>query len=393
MKICYFFPILKNNDAKRFFEEFSKSDFFAKYKDRQIIFACQKSDTKNLDYLATLKEIATVNVFENNFDYLDAFVSCLPSFDGDILLLGDTSLCDNSLVFEKCLEEYSLGADVVQIRKRYSGVKGFFARIWSKCFNAFSHLVSNKNDSGNVLSLGLYSRDVVEIMQALPDKSCLLKNTTSLLGVKYKTIYIDSSSETYTPSYHTLSPSLKKSIISGIVFLATITLIISLCTALPSYQLPVILIGLFVIIVSTSAGLMMLFKHFFGLRNIAKIFPYSLYFNEEADNKSLSKSIKKVGGKSKNQNKNSNKTAKITNKQTKSTSKTISNSKNQNKNSNKTAKITNKQTKSTSKAISNSKKQNKISEKVVSKDKSQNKATKKMIVKQKKVTNRLKAKQ
>ena len=348
MKICYFFPILKNNDAKRFFEEFSKSDFFAKYKDRQIIFACQKSDTKNLDYLATLKDTATVNVFENNFDYLDAFVSCLPNFDGDVLLLGDTSLCDNSLVFEKCLEEYSLGADVVQIRKRYSGVNGFFARIWSKCFNAFSHLVSNKNDSGNVLSLGLYSRDVVEIMQALPDKSCLLKNTTSLLAVKYKTIYIDSSSETYTPSYHTLSPSLKKSIISGIVFLATIILTISLCTALPSYQLPVILIGLFVIIVSTSAGLMMLFKHFFDLRNTAKILPYSLYFNEKSDNKSLSKNIKKVGDKNKNQNKNSNKTAKITNKQTKSTSKTIS----------------------------NSKKQNKISEKVGSKDKSQNKATK-----------------
>ena len=348
MKICYFFPILKNNDAKRFFEEFSKSDIFAKYKDRQIIFACQKSDTKNLDYLATLKDTATVNVFESNFDYLDAFVSCLPSFDGDILLLGDTSLCDNSLVFEKCLEEYSLGADVVQIRKRYGGVKGFFTRIWSKCFNAFSHLISNKNDSGNVLSLGLYSRDVVEIMQALPDKSCLLKNTTSLLGVKYKTIYIDSSSETYTPSYHTLSPSLKKSIISGIVFLATITLTISLCTALPSYQLPVILTGLFVIIVSTSAGLMMLFKHFFDLRNTAKILPYSPYFNEKADNKSLSRNIKKVGGKSKNQNKSSNKTAIITNKQTKSTSKTISRNKklsNNSKNANSKDKNQNKTTK------------------------------------------------
>ena len=290
MKICYFFPVFKDNDAKSFFEEFSKSSFFAKYPDRQIIFACEQSDSKNLDYLTTLADISTVNVFESNFSYLDAFASCLPNFDGDVLLLGDTSLCDNSLVFEKCMEEHSLGADVVHICKSYTGVKGFFARIWSKCFNVFSNLISNKNDSGNVLSLGLYSRDVVEIMQALPDKSCLLKNTTSLLGVEYKTIYIDSSSETYTPNYHSPSPSLTKSIISSSVFLLAIILTTLFCTFLPNYQLPIILIGIFIIIVSACTGLMMLFKHFFDLRNTANILTYKQYVQNGKSNKTNKKS-------------------------------------------------------------------------------------------------------
>lgn len=309
MKICYFFPVFKDNYAKRFFEEFSKSSFFAKYPDRQIIFACEKSDSKNLDYLTTLADISTVNVFESKFSYLDAFASCLPNFDGDVLLLGDTSLCDNSLVFEKCMEEHSLGADVVHICKSYSGVKGFFARIWSKCFNIFSNLISNKNDSGNVLSLGLYSRDVVEIMQALPDKSCLLKNTTSLLGVEYKTIYIDSSSETYTPSYHSPSPSLTKSIISSSVFLLAIILTTLFCTFLPNYQLPIILIGIFIIIVSACTGLMMLFKHFFDLRNTANVLTYTTYKmkKQAKSDKTKIKKSEKVASKSKKQKENSKK--------------------------------------------------------------------------------------
>ena len=290
MKICYFFPILENVDAKRFFEEFSKSEFYKNHPERKIVFACKNSDEKNLEFLKKLPEI-TLNILEKNFSYNDAFKTCLKDFDGDILILGDCALCGIETVFEMCLEEHKKGADVVHLSKKHIGVKGLFSNLWTNCSRLFSSLVANQKDCGNVLSLGLYSRDVVEIMQALPEKACLIKNSTSLVGFTSKTIFIDGSSETYMPNFHQKSSALKSAIICNIIFGLALALMIALDIIFPSYLLITTLSSLFVMIVSLAICLMMICKHFFDLRNTGEYIQSNL-FQEKIMTKSTNKSQK-----------------------------------------------------------------------------------------------------
>lgn len=294
MKICYFFPIFKDVNAKKFFEEFSKSEFYKTHTDRKIVFACENSDNKNLSYLKTIPNI-TLNVFEKKFSYNDAFKPCLKDFDGDVLLLGDCALCGIDTVFEMCLEEHKNGADIVHLAKSFGKAKGLFANLWSNCSKLFSTLVANQKDSGNVLSLGLYSRDVVEIMQSLPEKSCLLKNSDSLVGFVSKTIFIDGSSETYSPDFHKKSSAIKSALVCNIIFIVALALMITLDILFPVYQLAITLVAVFFILVSLSVCLMMICKHFFDLRNTGEVIEYSTEEkvkanseDKEQDNKGLS---------------------------------------------------------------------------------------------------------
>lgn len=293
MKISYFFPIFCDTDAKVFFEEFSKSDFYKRYPERQIVFACQKNDEKNVEYLKTLPNVTT-SVFEEKFGYTDAFKSCLNLFDGDVLLLGDCALCGIDTVFDLCVKEHEAGADIVHLRKKFGKAKGLFANLWSNCSRIFSSLVASQKDSGNVLSLGLYSRDVVEILQTLPEKACLLKNADDLVGFKSKTIFVDGASETYSPEHSAKSSALMWAGVSNVLFLASIAAMITLDILLPDYQLVSTLVCVFFMLVSLAVCLLMIFKHFFDLRNTGKTLPFLvLSENGEDVDKSAKASSKK----------------------------------------------------------------------------------------------------
>ena len=319
MKISYFFPIFCDTDARVFFEEFSKSDFYKRYPERQIVFACQKNDEKNIEYLKTLPNVTT-NIFEEKFGYTDAFKSCLSLFDGDVLLLGDPALCGIDTVFDLCVREHEAGADIVHLRKKFGKTKGFFANLWSNCSRIFSSLVASQKDSGNVLSLGLYSRDVVEILQTLPEKSCLLKNADDLVGFKSKTIFVDGTSETYSPEYSAKSSALTWAVVSNVIFLASIAAMITLDILLPGYQLISTLVCVFFMLVSLAVCLLMIFKHFFDLRNTGKTLPFlTLSENEENVNKPAKTSSKKPSNVTKT-NKNDTKAATESKKSSKNTS-------------------------------------------------------------------------
>lgn len=338
MKICYFFPIFKDVDAKKFFEEFSKSEFYKTHIDRKIVFACENSDDKNLSYLKTIPNV-TLNVFEKKFSYNDAFKTCLKDFDGDILLLGDCALCGIDTVFEMCLEEHKNGADIVHLAKSFGKAKGFFANLWSNCSKLFSSLVANQKDCGNVLSLGLYSRDVVEIMQSLPEKSCLLKNSNSLVGFQSKTIFIDGSSETYSPDFHQKSTALKSAVVCNLIFIVSLALMITFDILFPAYQLVVTLVSVFFMIVSLSVCLMMVCKHFFDLRNTGEVIEHTT-FEEKSESKTQ---------KIENKNTLSEKTTKNSKKTTTKKEKVI-------KKASKKAKTVKSNTKKTSKATTSTKK-------------------------------------
>lgn len=332
MKICYFFPIFKNVDAKKFFKEFSKSEFYKNHPDKKIVFVCEKTDDKNLEYLKTLENI-TLNVFESEFSYNDAFKTCLKDFNGDILLLGDCALCEIDTVFELCLEEYKKGADIVHLSKKYTRAKGFFANIWTNCSRIFSSLVANQKDCGNILSLGLYSRDVVEIMQALPERACLLKNSNSLIGFSSKTIFIDGSSETYSPNFHQKSSAIKSAVVCNIIFDVALVLMILFDILFPTHQLVITLVSIFFMIVSLAVCLMMVCKHFFDLRNVGKSISFSTnHFEEKNSTKSTNKSRKIYNNNSSSKSVKKQEKDKLANKKNtenkKTTKSSIKNSKN-----------------------------------------------------------------
>lgn len=289
MNIDYFFPVFAEDDAQKFFTKFFKSKFYQKYNsvtnktskkddknsgekqeknESKVFFVCQKDDAKNLEYLskqALIHPEYKVFVVDKNFSYNDAFSIALNYFKGDFVLLGDMKISKLDLVFEKCLQKKEK-CSVVHVIKKRTGFKGFFKNLFIKFYNFFIKLFTGKKDRFNVVSLGLIDKNIIELLQVLPTKSCYLKNTKELKGFETRSIYIDSKTKTYKKSYATKTSSLVTVISSFCVFIGLTLAIILLNIFLA--VLPIVNILLAMSMFSCIVlCLLFLPKHVFDIRN------------------------------------------------------------------------------------------------------------------------------
>ena len=268
MKVNYLFPVFQNDNAKNFFKNFCKTNFFKKHENYKLIFCCLKDD-KNLKYL---KEQSKNNkkikilIFDKNFTYNDAFDASVQFFDGDIVLLGDLKIEKIDFVFEKCLEKHKSGAQVVHIVKKHTGIKDFFTTLSSKIYNFFIKIFTNKRDRLNIISLGLIDKNIIDLFKVLPQKRCFLKNTKDLMGFETRSVYVSSKTITYKPNFRVISDSLKTVLTNSIFFLLSLVLLIVLnCVLNVSTFVNVLLISmLFINLVLIS---LFLPKHIFDVRN------------------------------------------------------------------------------------------------------------------------------
>ena len=270
MKVEYFFPVFKEDDIKQILTNFKNSKCFKENKDYGFTFVCEKEDKKNLEFLtaeALRNQEFKIIVLDKPFTFNDAFHKAVSTFKADVVLLGDTKVARIDLVFEKCLEKFNNGANIVQITKRISGFKGFFKNLRNKIYNFFVRIFTNKKDRLNVVSLGLIDKNIIDLLAVLPNNCCFLKNTKSFKGFESRTIYIDANTKTYKESYKKMTPSLRTSISSYGITVGLIALQILLNCLIKNSLIVYNIISCVVIFLGIIMGTIFLQKHFFEIRN------------------------------------------------------------------------------------------------------------------------------
>jgi len=273
MDISYLFPIFENNDAKTFFNKFLSSKFFLEHKNVQVLTFVAKDDEKNVKFLLKLSEknkIFKVVVEEQKFSYNDAFKKAIQISKGDILLLGDAKISNIDTLFSKCVEKYNSKADIVFVKKKYGKIKNFFYNALQCFYNFFIKIFTGKKDRFNIVSLGLYNKDVVELFRELPSKCCFLKNTKNLFGFCSKTIYIDSKIDTLRLNFTKKTNSLFVAIISLSLFIILLLLTIFLNIFLNEVSIVYNIFAIFGCFILFMMASLLFPKHFYDIRNEVK---------------------------------------------------------------------------------------------------------------------------
>jgi hypothetical protein len=270
MKVSYLFPVFKDDNAQSFFEKFFASKFFSSHDDCEILAYVSSSDKNNVE---TLKNFAQknknffLNIIEEPLDYNFVFREAVTKVKGDILLLGDCKVNNIDILFSKCVEKHKSGANIVFVKQKKRGIKKFFANMFQSIYNFFIRLFTGKKDRFNIISLGLYDKNVVDLFATLPNKCCFLKNTKDMFEFSSKTIYIDESVKTFRPNFAQKSNALIASIISISLFVVLLATTIVLNATLSSVAFEFNIISIFLLIIFLVSFAMLFPKHFFDIRN------------------------------------------------------------------------------------------------------------------------------
>ena len=270
MKITYFFPVFRDNNAKVFFDEFLKSDFYLSHDTQDIVCVVNATDKENVDYLKDIsakEPIFKVFLSEKDFSFNSAFKSSLDYFEGDVVLLGDLKVPKIQLLFEKCLQKHQKGAKIVHVSKHYGKVKGFFVSIWRAVYKMFSRFFTGKTDAYNIESLGLLDKDFVELIKELPHKCCFLKNTKDHYEISSGNIVVDGKVPHHKTELKKSTLAIKTCMVCSLLFATNLLLLLLLNLTIEGLFMTNILIALLEILLAIMI-IVTIPKHFFDCRNI-----------------------------------------------------------------------------------------------------------------------------
>ena len=272
MKVSYVFPVISlNADVKAFYEKFSQTKFFKKYKDNyELFFILDKENETNIKAVKSMiksnKSIKLLEL-ENVFNYGTAFRFCVPYIKGDVTLLGDIMYDDNAIVFEEMMAKHKAGANIVHVKEKKHGFKAFVDKCFEKVYNLFVKLFTGKEDDRALLSMGLMDSLVIDVLSELPEKSNFLRNCRSLEGVNIESIEIDPTVNKHKPDFFVKTFSMIASIVMAVVFILSIGGIIAVNAVKPNSLIALNIIMVFVMFVSVLSIFIMLNKHVLDVRN------------------------------------------------------------------------------------------------------------------------------
>lgn len=270
MKIDYFFPIFKEDDTEGFLNNFKKTSFFLENKNFSFVFVVEKDDVNTIKFLSEQAKSCPeykILIANKSFSYNDAFSLAIDGFTGDIVLLGDMKIAKLDLIFANCLSKKQKNASVVHVVKKQTGFRGFWKNLSAKIYNFFIKIFTSKKDRLNVVSLGLIDKNIIELLQVLPNKRCFIKNTKDLKGFETRTIYINPKTKTYKPNFKQKTTALKTFFISLSLFFVLLGLVIAVNKLLNVVPPIINIILVFLIFSSFILCSMILPKHFFDCRN------------------------------------------------------------------------------------------------------------------------------
>jgi|GEM_PF-6506880 len=272
MKVSYVFPVVSlSADVKAFYEEFSNTSFFKKYKNNyELFFVLDKENEANIkavkNMIKTNKSIKLLEL-EHVFNYGTAFRLCVPYIKGDVALLGDIMYNDNAAVFEDMMVKHKAGANIVHVKEKKYGFKAFVDKCFEKVYNLFVKLFTGKEDDRGLLSMGLMDSLVIDVLSELPEKSNFLRNCRTLEGVVIDSVEIEPTDKKHKPEFFVKTFSLIASIVMGVVFILSIGSLITVNAVKPKSIIALNIILFFVLLVSILSIFIMLNKHVLDVRN------------------------------------------------------------------------------------------------------------------------------
>ena len=272
MKISYVFPVISlTADIKGFFENFSKTKFFNKYKDDyEMFFIMDKANEQGIkivkSMIKTNKSIKLLEL-EKVFNYGAAFRFCVPYIKGDVTLLGDIMYESNDVVFEEMMVKHKAGANIVHVKEKKYGFKAFVDKCFEKVYNLFVRLFTGKEDDRGLLSMGLLDSFVIDVLSELPEKSNFLKNCRDIDGVVIDSIEIEPTENKHKPDFFVKTFSLIASIVMASVFVLSIGAMIAVNAVKPNTLIALNIILIFVMLISLLSIFIMLNKHILDVRN------------------------------------------------------------------------------------------------------------------------------
>lgn len=266
MKLSYLVPIYDTKSITPFIKGIVDSDFFAKNECAEMILCLKKDDKLDDEALKILSNINVVMLkADKDFSFNDAFYASIEHVSGDALLLVDTHLKNTPALITKCLKKHENGARIVFVKKKREKTKGFFYNIFEKVYNLFISIYTGKRDKGNIISMGLIDKYVVDLLKSIPHRRCALKNTDNLYKVKTSTIYVNPNMPCEKTNIKVKTSSKTATIVSGIAGVALIALAIIINIFTHLFLLNTITI--FVAILCIITSLLALPKHIYDCRN------------------------------------------------------------------------------------------------------------------------------
>ena len=269
MKISYFLPIFDDDEAIRFLQKFTASQFFDDYKDREFIIALDKMSKRIDEIKEMLQPLCDITILyaQEDFSFNDAFHKAVELITGDMCLFLDSKLMNIEPLLKKCMSKYEKDAKIVFVNKTSNNkVKAFFKKIGQYIYKFFTNIFVSKTDKCNVITLGLIDKSIVKLLLAIPDKRCLLKNTENFYGIKTATIYIDEKVKTTDTTKGKMTSGMWTFIWSTTVlcYLVITGVLLGIIFSLPAFVKVLLAFGIIFSLVISAFSYP---KHIFVLRN------------------------------------------------------------------------------------------------------------------------------
>jgi len=112
--------------------------------------------------------------------------------DGDVVMVADVDLLNPLGVFEKLLVEYIDGAHIVYGYRRKFGRERLKHRISDAMVNLSTKVFGVDGSYTGKANIMLFSRDVADIIQAIPGKNKLLRTMDDWVGYQIKPVTYES---------------------------------------------------------------------------------------------------------------------------------------------------------------------------------------------------------
>lgn len=268
MRISYFVYMRKEENALDYLKKLTNSDFFTNNETSELTI-CFPSIIKDKNKIKALlkNKCDTFLIYsDEEITINDGFYKAVDHMEGDVCILLDSAVRSFAPLVKKCLEKHEKGARIIKVCRRYRGIKSFFHRIGQSIYGFFCRIFASKTDEGNVLSLGLIDKYVLDLMKTLPQKRCLMKNSSGLYDVPTATIYVDYKK---LPK-DTVTRSSTSDMRNFIIFTTLTPMLITIIVLLNIFTSPHIIINFALVLLtifSTILACTSLPKHIFMCRN------------------------------------------------------------------------------------------------------------------------------